>query len=387
MERQARAGQVTRPRRGPGARRGQAHGRRLRLEGRRPARRALRGAPVDARRPAGAPRADAARGVPEPPASLRRRGDAATGRATRRHAHRDRRRRRARHRLGQPLRGPLRAHAQPDLRAVPVRQRARAHPRRLHQHRADRAAARRARPHRDVLHGERDRRSRGRRRPRSSRAPHEELRGALPGLRGRAATLPYTSKQLDRVPRRRRRRHRLDPARRSARRRPPRQRSPRDRARRVLHRARRATRRSRPRPTWSPARRLRRRSTPASSRSGPGRRRSSRCSPPRSWASTPSAIHIHHGDTDGTHYAPSSHASRITSEMGPAVLQAASLAAPAPLRAGGARARSVARTTWSRPAAASSCAARESRGMSFAQASALIDGRRAPEDGKPRAEP
>ena len=37
----------------------------------------------------------------------------------------------------------------------------------------------------------------------------------------------------------------------------------------------------------------------------------------------PDRIHIHHGDTDGTHYAPSSHASRITSEMGPAVLQAA----------------------------------------------------------------
>jgi len=37
----------------------------------------------------------------------------------------------------------------------------------------------------------------------------------------------------------------------------------------------------------------------------------------------PSLIHIHHGDTDGTHYAPSSHASRITSEVGPAVLQAA----------------------------------------------------------------
>ncbi len=36
-------------------------------------------------------------------------------------------------------------------------------------------------------------------------------------------------------------------------------------------------------------------------------------------------IQIHHGDTDGTHYAPSSHASRITSEVGPAVLQAASL--------------------------------------------------------------
>ena len=35
-------------------------------------------------------------------------------------------------------------------------------------------------------------------------------------------------------------------------------------------------------------------------------------------------INIHHGDTDGTHYAPSSHASRITSEVGPAVLQAAS---------------------------------------------------------------
>ncbi|MFI5377574.1 MAG: xanthine dehydrogenase family protein molybdopterin-binding subunit, partial [Candidatus Rokuibacteriota bacterium] len=36
-------------------------------------------------------------------------------------------------------------------------------------------------------------------------------------------------------------------------------------------------------------------------------------------------IHIHHGDTDGTHYAPSSHASRITSEVGPAVLQAAAM--------------------------------------------------------------
>src|SRR5262249_49639607 len=40
----------------------------------------------------------------------------------------------------------------------------------------------------------------------------------------------------------------------------------------------------------------------------------------------PERIQIHHGDTDGTHYAPSSHASRITSEMGPAVIQAASLA-------------------------------------------------------------
>jgi len=37
----------------------------------------------------------------------------------------------------------------------------------------------------------------------------------------------------------------------------------------------------------------------------------------------PERIRIHHGDTDGTHYAPSSHASRITSEVGPAVLQAA----------------------------------------------------------------
>ena len=40
---------------------------------------------------------------------------------------------------------------------------------------------------------------------------------------------------------------------------------------------------------------------------------------------SPDRIRIHHGDTDGTHYAPSSHASRITSEMGTAVLQAASL--------------------------------------------------------------
>ena len=40
----------------------------------------------------------------------------------------------------------------------------------------------------------------------------------------------------------------------------------------------------------------------------------------------PTTIQIHHGDTEGTHYAPSSHASRITSEMGPAALQAAALA-------------------------------------------------------------
>ena len=40
----------------------------------------------------------------------------------------------------------------------------------------------------------------------------------------------------------------------------------------------------------------------------------------------PERIHIHYGDTDGTHYAPSSHASRITIEVGPATLQAASLA-------------------------------------------------------------
>ena len=53
-------------------------------------------------------------------------------------------------------------------------------------------------------------------------------------------------------------------------------------------------------------------------------------------------INIHHGDTDGTHYAPSSHASRITSEMGPAVLQAASLVAPPPLRAGGRAPRGLA---------------------------------------------
>lgn len=40
----------------------------------------------------------------------------------------------------------------------------------------------------------------------------------------------------------------------------------------------------------------------------------------------PERIHVHYGDTDGTHYAPSSHASRITIEVGPATLQAASLA-------------------------------------------------------------
>jgi CO/xanthine dehydrogenase Mo-binding subunit len=37
-------------------------------------------------------------------------------------------------------------------------------------------------------------------------------------------------------------------------------------------------------------------------------------------------VRIHYGDTDGTHYAPSSHASRITMEVGSATLQAASLA-------------------------------------------------------------
>jgi CO/xanthine dehydrogenase Mo-binding subunit len=36
-------------------------------------------------------------------------------------------------------------------------------------------------------------------------------------------------------------------------------------------------------------------------------------------------IAMHYGDTQGTHYAPSSHASRITIEVGPATLQAASL--------------------------------------------------------------
>ena len=35
-------------------------------------------------------------------------------------------------------------------------------------------------------------------------------------------------------------------------------------------------------------------------------------------------VRLHYGDTDGTHYAPSSHASRITTEVGSAVLQAAS---------------------------------------------------------------
>jgi len=39
----------------------------------------------------------------------------------------------------------------------------------------------------------------------------------------------------------------------------------------------------------------------------------------------PERIAIHYGDTDGTHYAPSSHASRITVEMGPATIQAASI--------------------------------------------------------------
>lgn len=39
----------------------------------------------------------------------------------------------------------------------------------------------------------------------------------------------------------------------------------------------------------------------------------------------PERIAIHYGDTDGTQYAPSSHASRITFEMGPATLQAAAI--------------------------------------------------------------
>ena len=87
----------------------------------------------------------------------------------------------------------------------------------------------------------------------------------------------------------------------------------------------------------------------------------------------PARIHIHHGDTDGTHYAPSSHASRITSEMGPAVLQAAALVrqrlfdlaaprlevSPHDLVAAGGRihVRGV-----------------ESRGMAFEEACALIEG-------------
>ena len=41
---------------------------------------------------------------------------------------------------------------------------------------------------------------------------------------------------------------------------------------------------------------------------------------------SPSAIEVVWGDTDGSLYAPSSHASRITIEMGPATLQAAALA-------------------------------------------------------------
>ena len=87
----------------------------------------------------------------------------------------------------------------------------------------------------------------------------------------------------------------------------------------------------------------------------------------------PERIHIHHGDTDGTHYAPSSHASRITSEMGPAVLQAAALArqrlfelaaprlevSPHDLVAAGDR-------IFVRGA--------ETRGMAFTEASALIEG-------------
>jgi CO/xanthine dehydrogenase Mo-binding subunit len=40
----------------------------------------------------------------------------------------------------------------------------------------------------------------------------------------------------------------------------------------------------------------------------------------------PERVRVHYGDTDGTHYAPSSHASRITIEVGPATLQAAALA-------------------------------------------------------------
>jgi CO/xanthine dehydrogenase Mo-binding subunit len=39
----------------------------------------------------------------------------------------------------------------------------------------------------------------------------------------------------------------------------------------------------------------------------------------------PERVRMHYGDTEGTHYAPSSHASRITIEVGPATLQAAAL--------------------------------------------------------------
>lgn len=87
----------------------------------------------------------------------------------------------------------------------------------------------------------------------------------------------------------------------------------------------------------------------------------------------PERIRIHHGDTDGTHYAPSSHASRITSEMGPAVLQAASLVrqrlfelvaprlevSPHDLVAGGGRIH---------------VRGAETRGVTFDEACALIEG-------------
>ena len=143
----------------------------------------------------------------------------------------------ARHRLGQPLRRALRAHPAPDRRALPVRQRAREDPRGLHQHRPHGAAARRARPHRDVLHRERDGRSRRPARSRSPRAPHEELRRAVPGLRrgdGEPAVLLQAARP---VPGHRGRGGRMGPARRGARHAEPRKPPPGHRDRGVLHRA------------------------------------------------------------------------------------------------------------------------------------------------------
>ncbi len=186
-------------------------------------------------------------------------------------------------------------------------------------------AARRARPHRHVLHRERDGRPRRPARPRSPRAPHEELRRAVPGLRrgdGAACrTRPSGSTSAwPPWPRRS-----AGPG---------------------------ATRRATPRAAGASRRGIgiaaycieRGGYAPFSAKAdvvarpdgsvelqagvveiGAGQTTILPMIAAEELGIDPARIHIHHGDTDGTHYAPSSHASRITSEMGPAVLQAAAL--------------------------------------------------------------
>jgi CO/xanthine dehydrogenase Mo-binding subunit len=82
-------------------------------------------------------------------------------------------------------------------------------------------------------------------------------------------------------------------------------------------------------------------------------------------------IAMHYGDTQGTHYAPSSHASRITIEVGPATLQAASLVRRQLFELAAPR---LGVTPDRLMAADDRICVRDdaSRGMSFAQACALI---------------